>query len=279
MVLHEDVETLNSLGLTMLQARIYLAIAILEKATIKTISKTANIARQEIYRVTSELQEKGLIEKIITTPVEYIAIPVHDAINILLQLKNQENLAVQQKAVELLHRNEEVGLVAQPNEGNRQFILIPKKEAPRRKFNDAIHKGAVSVDGIYYWEGFREAILDGTVKWKENTERGMKVRLIVYKPQAEKAVAKNIQIFKKKGSFNIRYTSNPPPATITIFNKEEILVTTSPNPKPLETASIWIKNQGFVAVFQDYFDRVWETSETTYPPSNEHRTDQTSPTA
>jgi sugar-specific transcriptional regulator TrmB len=84
MVLDKDAEVLNGLGLTTLQAKTYLAIAILEKATVKTISKTAKIARQEIYRVTSELQEKGLIEKIIATPVEYRAIPVHDAINVLL---------------------------------------------------------------------------------------------------------------------------------------------------------------------------------------------------
>jgi hypothetical protein len=61
----QDVEALTGVGLTTLQARIYLTTASLEKATIKTISKTANTARQEIYRAVAELQEKGLIEKVI----------------------------------------------------------------------------------------------------------------------------------------------------------------------------------------------------------------------
>jgi hypothetical protein len=274
MVLDKDAEVLNGLGLTTLQAKTYLAIAILEKATVKTISKTAKIARQEIYRITSELQEKGLIEKIIAAPVEYRAIPVHDAINVLLQRTHQENLDARKKAMKLVQRIEETNLIVPHSEDNLQFVLIPKKEAPRRKFANAIHDTSVSFDGIYYWEGLRGAILGGAEIWKKNVEKGIKVRFIVYKPKEEKAVKRVIQTLMERGSFSVKCTSNPPPATIAIFDKEEIFVTTSPTPRPGETSSLLIRNPGFVAVFQAYFDRIWETSEAIQEKQDKHSTSE-----
>ncbi len=255
------VEALTGLGLTTLQAKTYLAIAFLEKATIKAISKTAQIARQQLYHVTYELQEKGLIEKIIASPIEYRATPVQDAVNYLLQSKRQESLAAHQKAMRLLERIAEITLVTQSHDGDQQFVFVPKKEAPRRRFNEALEDTSVSVDGIFYWKGLRSLLINGAEHWKKNMAKGLKVRFIVYEPQEEKAVKKLIQALKKTGSVDIRRTSSPPPATLTIFDKEKILVTTSPTPKPLDSSSLWIQNRGFVEIFQDHFDFMWQTSE------------------
>ena len=98
----KDIDALTSLGLTILQARVYLALTHIEKATIKSIAKNANIARQDIYRLTNELQKIGIIEKIISTPAQYKAIPLEDGIKILLQRKNKENSEAQKKAIDMI---------------------------------------------------------------------------------------------------------------------------------------------------------------------------------
>lgn len=255
-----DVEALTGLGLTALQARIYLAIASLEKATIKAISENADTARQEIYRATSELQQKGLVEKIIVAPVEYRAIPLQDAINVLLQRAHQKNLATHEKAMELLRRANEKSITAERHE-EHQLILIPKKEASRRRFGNALRGTAVSVDGIFYGKGYRDVITNAVELWKKSLEKGVKVRLIVYEPQEEKAVARILQTLKKKGSFSIRYTLHPPPATLAIFDGEKTLITISPTPDPLETSGLWVKNSSLAIMAQDYFDLLWRASE------------------
>lgn len=256
----ENVQALIGLGLTARQARVYFAIAGLEKATIKATSKIADIARQDIYRITAELFDLGLIEKIIASPIEYRAMPIQDGINILLQRKQKENLQSYEKAMQLLQRNKDDNAAMQTHEDSPQFILVPKEEATRRKFRATLGKTQRSVDGILYWKGFLEVVVNGIERWKKSLERGVKIRLIVYKPQEEKASLKTIQTLKKKGSFNIRYTSSPPPASLTIFDKEKILGTTSPTPIPHEVPSLWINNSSIVAIFQDYFERVWLTS-------------------
>ncbi len=162
--------------------------------------------------------------------------------------------------MKLLTRVNENNIIAQLHE-EHQFILIPKKEAPRRQFRNTLRSTAVSVDGIYYWKGLRDIIINGVEGWKESLEKGVKVRFIVFKPQEEKAATRIIQTLKKKGAFSIRYTSHPPPATLTIFDGERIMVTTSPTPDPLETSCLWAKNPSIAEVFQDYFELMWQVSE------------------
>jgi DNA-binding IclR family transcriptional regulator len=54
-----------------LKSKVYLTLATLGKADVKTIAKASNIARQEIYRIMPTLQKLGLTEKIITNPTMY----------------------------------------------------------------------------------------------------------------------------------------------------------------------------------------------------------------
>ena len=63
MIKDECAKILMDLGLTLLQAKAYLALSQLGKATVKTISKTANVARQDVYRVMLALEKLGLAEK------------------------------------------------------------------------------------------------------------------------------------------------------------------------------------------------------------------------
>ncbi|MEM4733518.1 MAG: helix-turn-helix domain-containing protein, partial [Candidatus Bathyarchaeia archaeon] len=76
----EDVQTITKLGLTTSQVKVYLSLLQQKKATAKTISNFSKIARQEVYRVLSDLYEKGLVEKIIAKPTEFKAVPIEDCL-------------------------------------------------------------------------------------------------------------------------------------------------------------------------------------------------------
>jgi sugar-specific transcriptional regulator TrmB len=64
MVEEEFVQILTRLGLTISQAKVYLALLELKKATGKITAKHSEVARQEAYRVLGELQEKGRVSDI-----------------------------------------------------------------------------------------------------------------------------------------------------------------------------------------------------------------------
>ena len=100
----EDINGLACLGLTVLQAKVYLTLVNQKKATIKKISQISGVARQEIYRVICELQERGLVEKVIAKPTEYIPVPIQDGIKILVDRKHKESSESNKKAMKLLKK-------------------------------------------------------------------------------------------------------------------------------------------------------------------------------
>lgn len=256
----EDIQTLTKLGLTVLQARVYLTLAKSGKATIKTISKASEIDRSDIYRIVYKLHELGLVEKMITTPNTFRAVPIREGLPMLLKRKTKEHNEITAKAKKLLQKYEKNSEETALQKEECQFILVPKKEAARRKFKKAIENTQTSCDMILHWECFRYGMLEDTEIWKKTVEKGVKVRFIVYKSENEKAVSRIVQILKKKGSFKVRYIFTPPPATIAIFDKKETIITISPIPHPRETPNLWSNNPGLIAIFQDYFEIMWRAS-------------------
>jgi sugar-specific transcriptional regulator TrmB len=88
--LDEHVETLVKLGLTSLQARIYLTVLTLQKANVGKISNTAEIARPDVYRVLPTLEKLGLVRKVLASPIMFEPTPLKDACTLLLQRKKEE---------------------------------------------------------------------------------------------------------------------------------------------------------------------------------------------
>ena len=70
----EDISTLTHAGLTLLQAKIYLTLALYDKQTIKLIAKAAKVDRANVYREILNLQN-WVSKKIISSP-NIFGIPV-----------------------------------------------------------------------------------------------------------------------------------------------------------------------------------------------------------
>ncbi|MCW3984410.1 MAG: DUF2250 domain-containing protein [Candidatus Bathyarchaeota archaeon] len=85
--MEEITQVLKELGLTQKQAKILLTLNKFEYATVKDISEAADVHRQEVYQVLTELQKMGLIEKRIGTPNQYKSTTISETLNILLQRK------------------------------------------------------------------------------------------------------------------------------------------------------------------------------------------------
>src|SRR5208283_2660828 len=80
---------LTSFGLTGNEAKVYLSLLQLSKASAAEIAKLANIPRQEVYRVLPRLEKIGLVEVIIDKPTKYLAISPHDVLKQLIGLQKE----------------------------------------------------------------------------------------------------------------------------------------------------------------------------------------------
>ena len=124
----EDISTLTELGLTVSQAKIYLSLAKAKNLTAQAISTTSKVARPDVYRVLVQLNEDGLVEKIISKPQEFHAISVEKCVSKLIQRRIIKTEELAQKALKLIEDLEHDTANEELNE-KFEFIVIPNKDA------------------------------------------------------------------------------------------------------------------------------------------------------
>jgi sugar-specific transcriptional regulator TrmB len=98
----KSIRILMRLGLTLVQAKIYLALAKLEKADVKTISEASGVSRSGVYRVMPQLEELGLAQKIIAAQTMHKATPIDEGSELLLDREEQKIIELQERAMRLI---------------------------------------------------------------------------------------------------------------------------------------------------------------------------------
>ena len=102
----KNIKTLVSLGINGTQAKICLALARIGPSTISEIADASAVARPDAYRAVVELEKKGLIEKIVSTPTKYELLPLSDVLSILIGRREIQSRELQEKSASLLKEYE-----------------------------------------------------------------------------------------------------------------------------------------------------------------------------
>lgn len=252
----EHIQTLMDLGLTLLQAKTYLALATLGKAEVKPISKASNVARQDIYRIMPTLEKLGLAEKIITTPAMYKATPIKDGVSILLQHRTREYTELQKKTRKLLNNFQNNDVITTLQEDS-QFIFVSTRTNFVKRHEKATQIAQASIDFIGPWESFKALLFYGLQDFKRAIKRSVKIRIITEKPENKDSILKATQALKKNLFFEIRYISAPAPIGMIIFDKKEFNLSVSDREWP----SLWSNNPNIIKLATSYFDDLWNKAQ------------------
>ncbi len=261
---NDDVKILKDLGLTTLQAKIYLSLAEIGEAAIKTIAKNADVARQNTYQILSELQDFGLIEKVLAKPLKFRALPVTNAANMLFQNKTAEYHRIEAQTKNLLQRTKDNKQEGFHLESGDQFVLIPEKEAHVHRIEEAYRNAQATVCTVMVSKG-TEFLRDTQYLppfLKKAVMRGINIRHLTNKPQDCASAPANL-VWRKKGSYELRYIPEEPPAMFCLFDDREVFFATELTPYPQATASLWTNNSGLIALAKNYFERTWLKAENT----------------
>ena len=133
-------KVLIDLGLTQVQARVYLALIEAGPSRISAISKASMVARPDVYRTISKLQNIGLVEKIIKKPVHYQAIPLKKGLSLLLETKTQQYEKVRAETRLLMDTAKIKNSSETKQSETHQFVLIPKGKTVIEEIKSAIKK-------------------------------------------------------------------------------------------------------------------------------------------
>jgi sugar-specific transcriptional regulator TrmB len=261
--IEEDLDVLNELGLTILQAQTYLALTKLGRANAKTIATNSNIDRAHIYRVISSLEELKLVDKKLTVPTIYQALPLEDGIQMLLANKQEQMKNLSVLAGETVKRNKKIlKEMAQAETGD--FAIIPDNKMLYRKILEMYDNCQTSLDMIINTRSIlkiRDAclVLDDMKKnFKVALKRGVKIRFLTYLDDGE-IPYRELDSLKGIDRLEQRYTLEKPSITLTLVDRREALLNTAV-PTPEGEPSLWAKNPTVTCIFQDFFDRRWSNS-------------------
>ena len=247
----------RELGMTTQQTKVYLSLSKLEQATVTTIAKDARMARAEVYRVIPELQKSGLIKKIITTPISYKALPLSEALSILLHEeteKHKEKLANTEHFLQKFRNHN----IEKPSQENSKYYLTTGRKAVTREYLIDLQKTHESKDCIINWGTILHLVGRDFELLKEAFERGVKIRYITDIPKGEK-MPQTIQTLTEKGSIEIKCFPVIPKAELDIFDKKlaHIII---PDSSVKEIEVLRSDNPAVVALLQDYFDMKWQAA-------------------
>jgi sugar-specific transcriptional regulator TrmB len=253
-------QVLIDLGLTLIQARVYLALVESGPSKISAISKISNVARPDVYSTLSKLQQLGLAEKIIKKPLEYKATPVNEGLSLLLETKTEKYKKLKAETQILL----DTAKITKPNKKKQietpQFVLIPKRTVIER-IKSAIEKAQVSIDLVLSWRRFSQGIVS---KFAESIEvawaKNVKIRFIIESPSKNETAEQLIQFCREKPFCQINFIANHPRTIFGIYDKKEVFIIVISKTDLQSSSALWSKNPSLIGLAEDYFEKLWFTS-------------------
>lgn len=257
----EPVQTLVKLGLTVLQAKVYLSLVKLGTSTGRTTAKAAKVAPQDVYRVLTELEEKGLIEKLIAKPNKYRPIPLEKGLSMLLQRRNKQTIELKKATFEVFNAFQSIDNFEEQNETG-DFVLIPNGKPIE---NRVARVWETAKTNISLMNDFQEGM-----DWHEKEfglevkalKKGINVREILSKTQKNYRTRKSFWLLmNSKSGYQVRYLYVPSPAKLMIKDNKEVFISTTRKINSSDYPGLWSNNQILVQLIQEWFDNMWERAE------------------
>ena len=211
------------------QSYMLLSSRISDSATANAISTFSNVARQDIYRTLGDLQEIGLVEKIVTSPSRFKAVSMEDAISVLVEKRKGRTRVLIEESTELLAKFPDKASVDAFQDVN-QFILIPKREAVVRRIEKANKASHEKTRIIVPWREFTQWMFTLHKLWQQAIERGVKLHWIIDgKPQDSDSNLEMLHNFLRNPEFRVRILPQLANKRIGIFDHREVFIATTAN--------------------------------------------------
>jgi sugar-specific transcriptional regulator TrmB len=253
-------------GLTRNEAKVYVALLQLKKASARAVAKLANIPRQEVYRVLPRLEKLGMIEVIIDKPNKFLAI---DPGEVLSELVEHQQEMLSRQISKLHEKKAMIENELKKVEGKSAGLTSPEPIrfaliSGQRLINEKIQEMLRNAESEVLWiapsvEILRAVIYDRDRILRKCAQRKVKVRIVT---EVDK---KNVKEIEKLSKFcEVRHSTGVT-SLATIVDDKEIIIGSAVRPSG-DLASgelmheLWTNDSGQVDVMKDFFEKVWNIS-------------------
>jgi sugar-specific transcriptional regulator TrmB len=256
----ENTDLLLGLGLSLNQARVYLAILKLEKTTVGQVAKLSKVRREDVYRILPALEKMGLIERLLGKPTEVRATIISDALTLLVaeeKKRSDDRLTGMRSKVQKLSLKD----WKQPPPGEESiYILIAEKNAILAKTSDLIRNSKKEVALIADKGVIIPVLAHFSDECKEAIKKEAQIRLIFEGESPDILLKEKVKKLIGNVSVSVKFYRRPLNHFI-MSDDKEALITTSKESGLGESPSLWTNNSNLIGVLRTSFESDWKKAE------------------
>lgn len=261
--LEDSVKILSEFGLTRYESKVYLVVFQQGLTTAADIAKVAGIRREEVYRTLPKLEKTGLIEKVLGRPARVRALPLEDALSVLINRKEEEASRVisnlLNKKSRLLEMCHEVTPDIVDSKEESHFTLISEKDAIEKRIAFLIKQATKTLDFVDNFEKAFRFVLTFAEELIDANNRGVSIRIITEYPDNTKLIPEALNKHVPAESFNIRYCEELPGNYI-IYDDSQALITTAIGNSMTTSGTLWTDDLSLVRIVKSDFKKLLQNS-------------------
>jgi sugar-specific transcriptional regulator TrmB len=256
----ENTDLLIGLGLTLNQAKVYLTILKLEKATVAELSKFSKVRREDVYRILPSLEKMGLVERLLGAPTNIRATPISDALSFLVaEEKNKfdDRLKGMRNKVQKLSNKD----WKQPLSGEESiYILIAEKKAILAKTSGLIRSSRKELTLIADKARIMPTLSQFSEECRQAIKKGAQIRLIFEGDKSDSLLKEKVKKLIDGTSVHIKFNAEPLNHFI-MSDDKEALITASKESGLGESPSLWTNNGNLMGLIRTAFESDWQKAE------------------
>jgi sugar-specific transcriptional regulator TrmB len=256
-------KTLAELGLTKVDAKVYVFLAKRGPKKAGDIAKSLKISKQQLYPSIKSLQSKAIVNSTITHPARFSAVPFERTLDLFAQAKLKEAESIQQNKTELLSDWQSV-VVKEAEDNSAKFTVIEGRKYVYSKIQQMVNDTKQQLSTVTslpslmraYQYGILESAFNHPLKSK------VKFRFIADLTEDNFNTLKKLLEKAPKTRFNLK-GRNPElglklSPRMVIKDNQELLFFTSPQSE--EYSCLWTNCEELVNSFSVVFEDLWRNS-------------------
>jgi sugar-specific transcriptional regulator TrmB len=256
----ENTDLLLGLGLSLNQAKVYLAVLKLEKTTVGQVANFSKVRREDVYRILPSLEKMGLIERLLGKPTEIRATRISDALSLLVaeeKGKYDERLVGMRGIVQKLSLKDWKQQL--PNEESI-YILIAEKKAILTKTSELISNSVKEVALIADKGRIMPVLFQFSDEYRLAIKEGAVIRLLFEGESPDGLLREKVIKLIGGASVHVKFHREALNHFI-MSDDKEALITTSKETGLGESPSLWTNNSNLIGVLRTGFESDWKKAE------------------
>jgi sugar-specific transcriptional regulator TrmB len=262
-------KALVSLGLTELDAEIYLFL--MNNGPIKAadLTKTLKISKQRLYPVIKIMQRKGIVSATLEHPARFSALPFETMLDVFAKAKMDEAQRIQQNKDDLLSDRQSIGII-ESESSPAKFAVIEGRSYVYSKIQQMIQETKSHLSFVATVPSFARADVFGLFDTVWNHPGRNKIRFRFLTELSEQNSKSMKMLLQKKPKAGLSFEGKTPHLGLKlcprmVIRDEEETVFFLDNKKGAfaneqDDTCLWTNSRSLVSSFSAMFEDLWRNS-------------------